>query len=341
METQPETDLAVRALVEEHVTALEETIQARLASQGGVLAARVAAQVALEGLRGLKTDSGERRQRLQAILAQAKIDNIAAASPQPQPKTWFAGSGSRKPRAGETLQSPRSNIDRWNIELTALQCAATVFRSLQDRVVAIAEWLKNLQIELKDLIEAFAETADEDITTFLDPSHPELVAQLDQEWRTEIFAGQGEPSAPSERQESVRGNLLERLRQAGRTKVLDALRHGGFRELLPGGRGKSPLEPRLLKSCLESAAPRLGACGGSRRLWLIGACDPPSTSLRSMIELEAAEPPTVAIDPHSDFVIGWEIEGISLPRVAAQLIDNQREVAQLAALLHTRLDIDW
>ena len=60
-----------------------------------------------------------------------------------------------------------------------------------------------------------------------------------------------------------------------------------------------------------------------------------------MIELEAAEPPTVAIDPHSDFVIGWEIEGISLPRVAAQLIDNQRQVAQLAALLHTRLDIDW
>ena len=32
---------------------------------------------------------------------------------------------------------------------------------------------------------------------------------------------------------------------------------------------------------------------------------------------------------------------MSLPRVAASLIDNQRDAAQLASLLHTRLDIEW
>ncbi len=157
----------------------------------------------------------------------------------------------------------------------------------------------------------------------------------------EFLGGQGQSSALSKQQESAGANCPERLRCGGRAKVLDTFRRGDFRELLPGGRGASPLDPRLLKSCLESATPRLRTCGGGRRLWFIGAGGPLSASLRTAIELETAQTPAVAIDAYSDFVIGWEIEGMSLPRVAADLIDNQRDAAQLALLLHTRLDIDW
>jgi hypothetical protein len=64
-------------------------------------------------------------------------------------------------------------------------------------------------------------------------------------------------------------------------------------------------------------------------------------SLPTAIALETGQPPSVAIDRDGDFVIGWEVEGMPLSRVAAELIDNQREAAQLASLLHTRLDIDW
>jgi hypothetical protein len=52
--------------------------------------------------------------------------------------------------------------------------------------------------------------------------------------------------------------------------------------------------------------------------------------LRAAIGLETAQLPSVAVDTHSDFVVGWEMEGLSLPRVAASLVDNQPDTAQLA-----------
>ena len=224
--------------------------------------------------------------------------------------------------------------------VTDLLCQKTIQGWLREVRGEIAERLKNLKAELMDPIDAVAETTD-DVTTFLDTLHPELAAQFDEEWRTKILGDQGELSAPVERPGPARRNLLERLRQAGRVKVLDTLRRGEFRELLPRGPGESPLEPGLLKSCLESAAPRLHACGGGRRLWLVAASDALGGKLRSAIEIEAMQSPSVAIDSRSDFVVGWEIEGMSLARVAAQLVDNQRDAAQLALRLHTRLDIAW
>ncbi len=219
---------------------------ARLEGQGGVSAARAVAQATLDGLRGLKTDVGARRQRLESLFTQAEIDIAAAAtSPRPRPKTWLALSALQKPHAAETSQSAE-----WNRDVAALRCAAIMLRGLEDRVAAIAEPLKDLESDLKDLIAAFAETADDDIGVFLD-AHPELVAQLDQEWRMEFLGGQGQSSALSKQQESAGRNCPERLRCGGRAKVLDTFRRGDFRELLPGGRGASPLDPRLLKSCLE------------------------------------------------------------------------------------------
>src|SRR5208283_2715276 len=133
-------------------------------------------------------------------------------------------------------------------------------------------------------------------------------AELDQEWRTTILGGEGEPSALLESQEPPGTPPLERLRQAARAKVLDALRRGEFRELLPGARAESPMEPGPLKSCLESAAPRLQACGGRRRLWLAGPCEAPVAELRAAIELETKQLPSMAVDAQSDFAVGWEIE---------------------------------
>ncbi len=100
-------------------------------------------------------------------------------------------------------------------------------------------------------------------------------------------------------------------------------------------------EPADLKSCLATATPGLSGCGGRRRLWLTGTSDAVSDALCAAIERETGQAPSVVIDSHGDCACGWEIEGMSLPRVAASLIDNQRDAAQLASLLHTRLDIEW
>jgi serine/threonine protein kinase len=341
-------DLALNSLAERYAAAMEQAICGHLTSQGGVLAARAAAQDTLDGLSGLRADVNKRLQHLDTLVAQAN----AAQPPRGYPvtpsrsKTRLARGASGELPAGITPQTAQ-----WNLDIAALQCAAIIFRNLQDQIAAIADSLKNPQNELNDLVAAFSELADDEVAAFLDVGHPELVTELDQEWRTEILGGPGEPAAdpgyraPASGCEPPRGypggRLLDRLRRAASTKVIDALRRGEFRDLLPGGSGGAPLEPKLLKSSLEAAEPRLRTCGGGRRSWMIGPCDLSSRSPQAVVELGTAQPPAVAIDAQGDFVVGWEIEGMSLPRVAAELIDNQREAAQLALLLHTRLDIDW
>jgi hypothetical protein len=127
----------------------------------------------------------------------------------------------------------------------------------------------------------------------------------------------------------------------GRTQIVDAIGPGEGSEVLPNEPSQSPVASGFLKPWLESAAPRLAACGGSRRLWLIGADDNVRATLRAEIECETAQSPSVAVDSQGDFVVGWEVEGMSLARVAACLMDNQPDIAQLALRLHTRLDIAW
>jgi len=127
----------------------------------------------------------------------------------------------------------------------------------------------------------------------------------------------------------------------GRAQIVDSLASNEGSELLPNETGQSLVASGLLKSCLESAAPLLTACGGSRRLWLIGEDDGVRATLRAEIERETAQSPSVAVDSQGDFVVGWEVEGLSLARVAACLMDSQPDIAQLALRLHTRLDIAW
>ena len=143
-----------------------------------------------------------------------------------------------------------------------------MLRSLQDRIATVSERLENMHSDLQSLIAGFAELTDDDIAIFLDGAHPDLVNQLDQEMREEFLGGPGETLLLMERRPACE-HLRERLRQAGRAKVLETLRRGDFRELLPAAQGESQLDPRYLKACLESAAPRLTGCGGSRRLWFV------------------------------------------------------------------------
>ena len=261
MKAQSAAEPAMQLLAEKHATAVKEAIGVRLAGQGGVLAARAVAQGALECLRGMKAEAGQRRERLESLLALSQMNNAAAAtSPPPQPKSWFARRGPRKPPTSEARPS-----DQWNGDVTTLQSAAIMLQGLQDRVAA-HESLRNLESDLRDLVENFAETADDDLATFLDVSHPELVAQFDQEWRMGILGGKGKPLAAS-RTRGARGRKLARAAaRAGRAKVLDALRRDEFRALLPGGQGAAGLEPGLLKSAWSRAAP------GWRRLAGAAVC---------------------------------------------------------------------
>jgi serine/threonine protein kinase len=325
IELQIQTDSMTESLLEELGSVVEQLTDAKLAGEGGVLAARASLRAALGGMREFITELDNRQRELDLGLVQLKTK--AAAS-----RNWFALFGSRRRPTSRTWR---------DLDSTALRSLATMLRSLQDRIAAVLERIDKLYVELEDLIADFADSADGDVAVFLEGADPDLVQQLDQELRKEYLGGPGETPVLIDRRGATRDDLRERLRQAGRAYVLDALRRGDFRVLLPAAQGEPQLEPQLLKACLENAAPRLTECGGSRRLWFVGASDHVSALVQKSLEDQSTQPPAAAVDASSDFVIGWEVEGMSLSRVAANVIDNQREVARLASLLHTRQDIDW
>jgi hypothetical protein len=325
IESQIQTDSMTESLVEELGSVVEQSTNAKIAGQGGVLAARASLRAALGGIREFITDIEHRQQHLDSGLVHLKTK--AAAS-----RNWFAFLGSRR----------RPTCRTWrDLDSTALRSLATMLQSLQDRMAAVLEPIDKLYVELEDLIADFADPEDGDVAVFLEGADLDLVQQLDQELRKEYLGGPGETPVLIDRRGATRDDLRERLRQAGRVYVIDALRRGDFRVLLPAAQGEAGLEPQLLKACLENAAPRLTECGGGRRLWFVSASDHVSALVHKSLEDETTQPPAAAVDASSDFVIGWEVEGMPLSRVAANLIDNQRDAARLASLLHTRQDIDW
>jgi hypothetical protein len=91
----------------------------------------------------------------------------------------------------------------------------------------------------------------------------------------------------------------------------------------------------------DAALPRLAACGGRRRLWLMGPADAVESALRQHAAADLSPRPAIVIDSHSAATFGWEIEDISLTSAAAHVIENRRECMELASRLHTRLDVAW
>jgi hypothetical protein len=325
IELQIQTDSVTESLPEELGSLVEESIGALLAGQGGVLDARTSIHSVLGGMREFITEIDNRQRDLEMGLVE--LNTKAAAS-----WGWFSWFGSRQRHIERTWR---------DLDSTALRSLAALLRILQDRIAAVSERVDKLYVELECLVADFPEPADADVASFLDVAHPDILPQVDQELRREYIGGPGETPLLIDRRGATREDLRERMRQAGRVNVLEALRRDDFRELLPAVQNETWLEPQVVKSCIESAAPRLSECGGSRRLWFVGASDHVGALVRKTLEDESIQPPATAVDACSDFVIGWEVEGMSLPRVAANLIDNQHDAAQLASLLHTRLDVDW
>jgi hypothetical protein len=325
IESQIQADTMTESLLEELGSVVEQSTDTKLAGEGGVLAARASLRAALGGMRTFITEIENRQHDLDSGHVQLKTK--AAAS-----RNWFALLGRRRRPTSRTWR---------DLDSTALQSLATMLRSLDERIATVSERMDKLCLELEDLIADFAEPADSDVAAFLEGADPDLVQQLDQELRKEYLGGTAETPVLIDRRGATRDDLRERLRQAGRAYVLDALRRGEFRVLLSAAQGELRLEPELLKACLEHAAPRLTECGGSRRLWFVGASDHVSALVQKSLEDETTLQPAAAVDASSDFVVGWEVEGMPLSRVAAHLIDNQRDAARLGSLLHTRQDIDW
>ncbi len=95
-----------------------------------------------------------------------------------------------------------------------------------------------------------------------------------------------------------------------------------------------------IKRCLDAAKPVIQDCGGRQRLLIMAPASLKRGSIRKGVRESLGVTPSV-ICTGVDFVACYELEKVSLPRIAAKLVDGRQDFVDCAMRVHTRKDIDW
>jgi hypothetical protein len=177
----------------------------------------------------------------------------------------------------------------------------------------------------------------------LHAAREELVQQVEEQMSQTLLASWGSLRAVATCDAAGRQSLLEALRRAAREAAcakVQTLDLAGV--LLSSADGDSPLA-----EALKAARPRLACCGGRLRLICL---TPPSlaeavrqalaASAKSTSQSAAATAALVPAEP-GDLALIYELGDLSLPHVAAHLLDFRPDLAQAASRLHTRCDVNW
>jgi serine/threonine protein kinase len=82
-------------------------------------------------------------------------------------------------------------------------------------------------------------------------------------------------------------------------------------------------------------------CGGRQRLLVVAPESLAPAITPDKLGDGVTTLPTVVADPYADMLVCYEVEGLSLPRIATAVLDQRFQVVEAAARLHTRSDISW
>ncbi len=169
---------------------------------------------------------------------------------------------------------------------------------------------------------------------------PQLVPEVDQEFRAEFFGKHGGVCDIRKADVDFRSTLPPALRHVARKAVLRTLRQIDLTQILLPSHDDE-LSDQRLRDCLHRTKPPLSVCGGARRLLLVlpeGSSDKP---FRESIQRHLTQEPSVLFDRDFDAVLCCEMGGLPLATAMATLIDYRIDYAQVASRLHTRVDVSW
>lgn len=241
------------------------------------------------------------------------------------------------------------------------QVASSIAHALQSHAVAAHDSLVELARELHHLAvqlatdelvedeEAEAAASADNLAPLramvgeqLRQADEQLSALLDEQLSASLLAAAGglRPaiSAGGQQREALVIHLHNAARQAvlGRLAAVD----------IAGSALAGQNEEHPIRRCLSGAKPALQACGGRRRLYCILPAEAAqaitSETLAAQIGPEEfSQPTTVIPDASGDVVLLFEMGEMSVKHVAASLIDQRADLAELATRLFTRSDVTW
>ena len=131
------------------------------------------------------------------------------------------------------------------------------------------------------------------------------------------------------------------IRAASQAVVAEALKETHIDRIIRDAGLTAQEVADWIKSQVESARPRLLACGGSTRLLLAVPERAPVTSIAGFIESQYDEEANVVAGTCGDFVVCYEVENVPLEHIAISLIELRPDCAELVPRLHTRCDVNW
>lgn len=312
-----------------------------------VRGAQQAAQWFAEHLRTLEADVGQLLGDAQERLSLA-AQKLASKKSSWHSSAASAGGSDDQARLAAEQNSPELAPHR--LRLAMLEGILKLVRSIGRQIATTSGRLGELKRELNCLADEFkapsslAEAAasqgvPSSVLAPLEARIPEIVEQLDQQLQTSFFAPREGLSCLVER--DARLLLLARMRSATRTAVLHALKQINITNFFsPPG---SPRDSKGvgLNTCLNMATPRLLACGAAKRLLLVIPENANSANVQQAVQQQLHQQPTVVVDSDGDIVLCQEAEQLSPRSVAAYLANQREQVPQLAARLHTRVDVTW
>jgi serine/threonine protein kinase len=313
-----------------------------------VRGAQQAAQWFAEHLRALEADVGQ-------LLSDAQERLSAAAQKLASKKIGWHSSGASAGRSDDearlVAEQNSPELAPHRLRQAMLEGILKFTRSVGRQIAATSGRLSELKRELNCLSDEFkapsslaeAAAAAQDVPASilapLEAQIPEILQQLDQQFETSFFAPHDGLSCLLAR--DARLLLLARMRAATRTAVLHALKQINLTNFFsapgPAADGKGV----GLNTCLDMATPRLLACGAAKRLLLVIPENANRTNVEQAVQQQLHQPPTVVVDSDGDIVLCQEAEQLSPRAVAAYLADQREQVPQLAARLHTRVDVTW
>jgi hypothetical protein len=131
------------------------------------------------------------------------------------------------------------------------------------------------------------------------------------------------------------------LRSTARSAILRLFKKASQQEMQPPGTGAAGEPIFSLVTALEAAVPRLPPCGGARRLLVLAPASLPAEQLATRLGDQTLPIPTVVADADNTLMVCYEVEQLPLRRVAAALLDGRPQYREVAARLHTRIDVPW
>jgi hypothetical protein len=309
--------------------------------------AQRAADYLSEYLRAIGREAGELLQSRRVELGVLKQSLVDDCCPKHE---WLRARGfawKRKLVADARL----TRYFQLSIEELTLNGVCRLVRLILAQVAGTNDRLRNLAADLNRLAQIFQRHAEGAVgakagvtlggeaaacmaSETIRTRRAELVAEMEHELEEDL-----RQMATTEDHDAER--IVPRMRRLARAAILRTLKQAAVRGInaatddSPGGRVFS------LTAGLKAAQPKLGPCGGARRLLLVAPEDLAPGQLLEQLRLKVEGGPSLLTAPSDGVLLCYELQELALRHVAAALLEGRLPYVELASRLHTRIDVPW